>query len=255
MKIYGISDIGSRKYQEDRYNVDYNIFDMYDYLAIFDGHAGDDVAIWMQNNHKDIVRKLLIDKEKPENALIESIKIVKKIMPNNISKNIGCTAIIILKRYNSLWCCNIGDCRSIISYDDKVESLSTDHKPNRPDELLRIQNLGGIVTKDIYGIWRVNGNLAISRAIGDLRHFPYVISDPEIITYNINSHNKYILMASDGLWDVLNNSETMNIIKNVVKLNKFEGSNLLMKVICHKLLKVARSNSSNDNITILLIFL
>lgn len=255
MKVCAISDIGNREYQEDRYNVDYNIFDMYDYLAIFDGHAGIDVALWMQNNHKDILRKLLINKTKPENALVESINIVKKIMPNNISQNIGCTAIILLKRYNTLWCCNIGDCRAIISYDNKVNTLSIDHKPNRPDELYRIQNLGGFVTKDICGTWRVNGNLAISRAIGDLSYFPYVVSDPEIITYKINSHNKYILVASDGLWDVLNNSETMNIIKNEVKNNEFQESNLLMKVICHKLLKVARSNSSNDNITILLIFL
>lgn len=255
MRVYAISHIGGRSYQEDRYNVEYNIFDMYDYLAIFDGHGGSSVAIWMQTHHKKIVKELLLKNKKPEDALLESIEIVKNILPINISENTGCTAIIMLKRYSKIWCCNIGDSRAIISYDDKVHELSFDHKPNRPDELSRIENIGGTVIRDFYNIWRVNGNLAISRAIGDKIHFPYIISDPDIITYNIDSHNKYILLASDGLWDVLNNNEVINLIENEVKNNNIQKTHLLMKLICHKLLKLARFKTSSDNITILLIFL
>lgn len=255
MNIYAISEQGTREYQEDRYNVEYDIYDGYDYLSIFDGHGGDKVAIWMQIFHKDILKSLLITDIKPEEALKKSIEIVKDLLPKAFSMRTGCTAIIILKKNDKLWCCNIGDCRAIINNDDEIIELSRDHKPNRDDERDRIEKLGGSVIQDNFGIWRVNGNLAISRAIGDKYLDPYVIEDPEIIMMNINQNNKYLIMASDGLWDVLDNNFVMHLVCNEVLKNQMESRNGLMRLICLKLLKLARYKLSGDNITIIIAFL
>ena len=63
-----------------------------------------------------------------------------------------------------LWCANTGDCRAVLCRDGVAIELSQDHKPDRPDELQRIRDNNGQVTRN-----RVYGMLAVSRAFGDRR--------------------------------------------------------------------------------------
>lgn len=74
----------------------------------------------------------------------------------------GSTAVTILIKDNKLYCANVGDSRAIASINGKVEELSLDHKPGNEIELKRITEAGGWVDCN-----RVNGNLALSRALGD----------------------------------------------------------------------------------------
>lgn len=74
----------------------------------------------------------------------------------------GTTAITVLIKDDKLFCANAGDSRAIGCKNGEVESLSFDHKPNNPDEMDRIYRAGGWVELN-----RVNGNLALSRALGD----------------------------------------------------------------------------------------
>ena len=75
----------------------------------------------------------------------------------------GCTANVILITPQWIICANSGDSRSVASVGKQVTPLSHDHKPEDQKELNRIQKAGGMVS---YG--RVNGNLNLSRALGDL---------------------------------------------------------------------------------------
>lgn len=74
----------------------------------------------------------------------------------------GTTAITVLIKDEKIYCANAGDSRAIGCKNGEVESLSFDHKPNNPDEMDRIYRAGGYVELN-----RVNGNLALSRALGD----------------------------------------------------------------------------------------
>lgn len=74
----------------------------------------------------------------------------------------GSTAITILIKDKKLYCANAGDSRAIASRNGQLVALSSDHKPNNPEEMDRIYNAGGWVEFN-----RVNGNLALSRALGD----------------------------------------------------------------------------------------
>jgi protein phosphatase 2C family protein 2/3 len=74
----------------------------------------------------------------------------------------GATAVTVLMRGDRLWCGNAGDSRCIASVSGRALALSTDHKPNDPAERERIESAGGFVEFN-----RVNGNLALSRALGD----------------------------------------------------------------------------------------
>jgi serine/threonine protein phosphatase PrpC len=74
----------------------------------------------------------------------------------------GAAASVILLTKNEIFCANAGDCRSVLCKKGKAKDLSVDHKPNTPSEKARIERANGFVEDN-----RVNGNLALSRSIGD----------------------------------------------------------------------------------------
>ncbi|VAI07323.1 unnamed protein product [Triticum turgidum subsp. durum] len=94
--------------------------------------------------------------------------------------------------------------------------LSSDHKPDRPDELERIQAAGGRVI-----FWdgaRVFGVLAMSRAIGDSYLKPFVISDPEVrVLDRKDGEDEFLILASDGLWDVVSNEVACHVVRSCVR--------------------------------------
>lgn len=81
----------------------------------------------------------------------------------------GCTAVVALVKDGKLVVANAGDSRAVASRNGTAEALSFDHKPSHETERRRIEAAGGFIS-DIGGVSRVNGNLNLSRAIGDLRY-------------------------------------------------------------------------------------
>lgn len=77
----------------------------------------------------------------------------------------GCTATVVLITPTEIYCANAGDSRSVMSKGGKAVELSKDHKPDDVAEKRRIQNAGGFVEEG-----RVNGTLALSRALGDFEY-------------------------------------------------------------------------------------
>ena len=256
MSAYVIEDIGSRDYMEDRHSVEFNLYENYDYHAVFDGHGGSEVSTFLKLYYKEILRQELKNNP-PEKALYESFKIISKIIPQDIATHTGSTAIVVLRKKNQIWCANIGDSRIICNNGLKTIELSEDHKPDTKKEYERIEKLGGVVSKDSYGTSRVMGNLAVSRSVGDFYLWPYVTWTPDIIHINLNKNNNFIVMGSDGVWDVLSSSEVVNIVHDVRERMLCSSNNMMyiMQKVCVELLSIARKRKSGDNITILLIFL
>lgn len=77
----------------------------------------------------------------------------------------GCTATVVLLTPNEIYCANSGDSRTVMSKNKKAVDLSVDHKPNDPEEKRRIMAAQGFVEDN-----RVNGMLALSRALGDFEY-------------------------------------------------------------------------------------
>uniref|UniRef100_A0A5B6ZMT2 PPM-type phosphatase domain-containing protein n=1 Tax=Davidia involucrata TaxID=16924 RepID=A0A5B6ZMT2_DAVIN len=113
---------------------------------------------------------------------------------------------------------NCGDSRAVLCRNGVPIPLSSDHKPDRPDELLRIEDAGGRV---IY--WdgpRVLGVLAMSRAIGDSYLKPYVISEPEVTITDRTAEDECLILASDGLWDVVSNETACGVARMCLRAQK-----------------------------------
>ncbi|GMF19824.1 unnamed protein product [Phytophthora fragariaefolia] len=128
----------------------------------------------------------------------------------------GSTAVTLLIRGNKAILCNTGDCRAImVAKRDKVAQvmqLTTDHKASNDQEKQRIEEHGGMVLY-VKGVARVNGRLAVARAFGDAELSQLVIADPEVTVHELHPEDEYIVMASDGLWDVLSNEQVASCIR------------------------------------------
>ncbi|XP_043715112.1 probable protein phosphatase 2C 75 [Telopea speciosissima] len=116
---------------------------------------------------------------------------------------VGSTAVVSVLTPDSIVVANCGDSRAVLSRGGRAIPLSTDHKPDRPDELGRIEAAGGRVIY-LNGA-RVLGILAMSRALGDKYLKPIVISEPELTITERTPEDECLILASDGLWDVLSN--------------------------------------------------
>ncbi|KAK3447297.1 hypothetical protein EUGRSUZ_A02858 [Eucalyptus grandis] len=113
----------------------------------------------------------------------------------------GSTAVAAVLTPDRIVVANCGDSRAVLCRGGKAIPLSRDHKPDRPDELARIEAAGGRVIH-VNGA-RVEGILAMSRAIGDKYLKPVVTSEPEITFTARQAEDDCLILASDGLWDVL----------------------------------------------------
>jgi serine/threonine protein phosphatase PrpC len=256
--LYVIEDIGMRDYQEDRHAVAFNFFKNFHYFAVFDGHGDEKVAVFMKLYFKDILKsEMEKSNEIPiERCILNAFARLQTVLPKNISTHAGSTALVILVANDTLYVANVGDSRAIMNFREKALSITEDHKPDTPSEYNRIISLGGAVIKDPYGTPRVNGTLALSRAIGDLYLSPFVTWMPDIYTVKLNEHNKYVIAASDGLWDVFKNQEIVDYINTSLSPKSLKSNpKKALNTVCSNLLKMARMKGSGDNITIIMLIL
>ena len=155
----------------------------------------------------------------------------------------GSTACVLFVRQNMFTVFNTGDSRALlINKNGTYEQISEDHKPDRADERKRIFSAGGLVL-NFDGVWRVNGSLAMTRAIGDKQLKRLIIPNPEVYTRIITEEMQFIILGTDGLFDVLDNSKIASIIQE----NNLKSA----KEVSDELLKQVEAEGFVDNTTIL----
>jgi serine/threonine protein phosphatase PrpC len=248
--LFVVEDIGGRPYQEDRHSVKMNIIPGYDYVAIFDGHGGFQVAEFLKFHLKTFVEKHLLTAASPADALTAAFQDAHDAMPKNISYTTGSAVVVIIRHKNDIWVANAGDSRAIQITKQGVNALSIDHKPDRIDEFHRINSIGGFVSSGPMDVPRVQGNLALSRSIGDKYLYPYVICTPEVKQFRLTKDSKYIVLATDGLWDVLSNEEVGGMVMQLMSTRGTDSKKKTGQECVHLLLDESKKRHSEDNVTI-----
>ena len=156
--------------------------------------------------------------------------------------------LVLSQRGNRLWIANVGDSRAVlVSRRSAAVPLSYDHKPNRPEERRRIAAAGGRVVS-CFGVPRVNGVLAVSRAFGDRHIRPTIRADPEITERRLVDGDSHLVIASDGLWDVLTNQEAAD-----VTLRCADAMGLSLTACAEQLTTISTRKGSQDNTTALVV--
>lgn len=228
-----ISLIGRRREMEDAVAIYPSFFSegssrKYDYFGVYDGHGGSRVA----HACRDFLHRLVIQQVSEgedndgksinwENVMMESFrKMDEKVNKEGAEMaTIGSTAVVAVVGEEEFVVANCGDSRAVLSRAGVAVPLSIDHKPDRPDELDRIENSGGKVIN--WNGQRVLGVLATSRSIGDMYLKPYVIPDPEVLVSQRSDEDEFLLLASDGLWDVIPNDVACDVTRRCLNGQTF----------------------------------
>ena len=187
----------------------------------------------------------------------------------------GSTVCIGFLNNKNLIFANIGDSRAILCSCNnniwKSSQLTKDHKPKDQSEYDRIISSGGTVSRMIniekndeeigpYRVWDKTQDkgpgLAMSRSIGDAHAKTLgVLAEPDIFEYTLNDGDKFIVCATDGIWEYLSNDDVMDTIKDIYENNgkAEEACEILVKRASSEWIK--ENNKTMDDISCAIIFL
>ena len=257
----------------------------YIFTGVCDGHGtfGHEVSGYLVYNIPLTLNDLFIKNnfkiisDKNISKLISLLKNTFIEIDQNISKetNIdtifsGSTCISLIFTPSKLICSNVGDSRCVIGkYDERKwfsKNLSSDHKPENENEKERILKSGGRIEAykdengEYYGpkrVWLKKENvpgLAMSRSFGDFAaHSVGVIAEPEILEYSILEEDKFIILASDGIWEFISSEECVDIVKEYYIDKDIKGAiNFLYREASKRWII---KEEIIDDITLILIFL
>ena len=136
----------------------------------------------------------------------------------------GTTCVMVFQVGDRLLCANVGDSRAIMVKGDKAIPLSIDQKPDDPEESKRIKENGGEISQyeedgeksGPFRVWKKGEDypgIAMSRSIGDFIASKLgVIPEPKFIEEKIDKDTKFIVVASDGVWEFLDNDTVKNMV-------------------------------------------
>eukprot|EP00301_Raphidiophrys_heterophryoidea_P018895 c388_g1_i1.p1 GENE.c388_g1_i1~~c388_g1_i1.p1 ORF type:complete len:391 (+),score=103.47 c388_g1_i1:41-1174(+) len=241
---YGrFSTQGRRMYQEDRTQAT-QVWNNTDFFAVYDGHGGSYGSDFAHSFIHKLLDRDIEYSSAPSEALSRAfVKADEIFLDLNVPS--GSTLLAVLIRDSQLWAANAGDCRAVLSRDGVAIPLSEDHKPNNPKEFDRLIALG-YEPYNAFGTWRVNG-LAVSRSLGDGPDKGGVTADPEVREFQLKDDDEFIILASDGLWDVLSSQQAVDIVRT--NRAAFEHPKMAAEI----LVSVAYVLGSLDNISALVV--
>lgn len=247
------------------------------FFGVYDGHGGSQVADYCRERmHLALTEEIL--KEKPEfcdgdtwqekwkRALFSSFMRVDLEL-DFVPETVGSTSVVAVVFPTHIFVSNCGDSRAVLCRGKTPLALSVDHKPDREDEAARIEVAGGKVIQ--WNGARVFGVLAMSRSIGDKYLKPSVIPDPDVTSIRRVKEDDCLILASDGLWDVMTNEEVCDMARKRILLwhkknamagdallpaeKRGEGKDPAAMSAAEYLSKMALQRGSKDNISVIVV--
>ncbi|XP_057213889.1 protein phosphatase 1bb isoform X4 [Triplophysa rosa] len=238
--------------------------DDWSFFAVYDGHAGSRVANYCS---KHLLEHIITSSEDFRSGpdSVEGVKSgirsgflkIDEYMRNfsdlrNGMDRSGSTAVGVLMSPEHLYFINCGDSRAVLSRASQVRFSTQDHKPCNPREKERIQNAGGSVM-----IQRVNGSLAVSRALGDYDYKcvdgkgpteQLVSPEPEVFEIpRVSEEDEFVVLACDGIWDVMSNEELCDFVRS--RLEVWDD----LEKICNSVVDTCLHKGSRDNMSVVLV--
>jgi serine/threonine protein phosphatase PrpC len=257
------------------------------FLGVCDGHGvhGHEISDFLRNNlpkelskslnHKDLETKDIKLKKNIFNVIESTFIKINNMVTDDESINTyfsGTTCVSVIYTPKKLICANVGDSRAVLGRYEKHTKkwvpleLSRDHKPTEPDEATRILNRGGRIkpfideqTGEEFGpkrIWVKNEDvpgLAMTRSFGDsVAASVGCICLPEIKEFEFDEGDKFLILASDGIWEFIESEECINIIGKYYNNNNIEECCNYLYTESRK--RWIKEEEVVDDITLILVF-
>ena len=222
----------ARPYQEDRYTVvgSFNGDENTTFYAVFDGHGGSKCSQFCANYlassiansintspyRDDLTRRSrsgsIRKGDKKRSGFLREMDIVNGFQlcdaryRSAVTKDDGSTVVSVFLNPSA---------RQLITAHEESFDLTSDHKPSNASEKERVELLGGRIIQ--YGVLRVQGVLAVTRALGDFSLRPYVSNVPAVGFVELTGRECFVVLASDGLWDVLDHGDVAALLQTFVR--------------------------------------
>ncbi|KAG5470985.1 hypothetical protein CUR178_02292 [Leishmania enriettii] len=216
---YGSSSMqGWRRSMEDAHTL--LLLEKGGFFGVYDGHSGAATAKYCGEYMFQFVHQTkAFMKGEISKALYDGFIAIDKYLHSLPSfERGGCAAVVLYLDGDDVYCANAGDSRCVMCRNGTVDALSTDHKPFLPSEQMRIERAGCYVMNR-----RVNGMLALSRAIGDFMfknnsqvswEMQAVTSAPEVRFTKLNrDKDEFAVLACDGIWDIMSSKQVVDFVR------------------------------------------
>ncbi|KAK6947912.1 PPM-type phosphatase-like domain [Dillenia turbinata] len=265
-----ISLIGRRRVMEDAVTVlPGGLGEVGDFFGVYDGHGGVKVAQACRDRMHRLLARELEGGEREKWEWEEVMRGCFKKMDEEVNEGdreredgemegvntVGSTAAVVVVTKEEVVVANCGDSRVVLCRGGAALPLSSDHKPDRPDEMKRVEAVGGRVIN--WNGFRVLGVLATSRSIGDYYLKPYVSSEPEVTVSKRTELDSFLIIASDGLWDVILNEVACDVVSRCLDGQLRKSSEAVKgnhaAEAAALLAELAMAKGSTDNISIVVV--
>ncbi|KAI6190710.1 PPM-type phosphatase domain-containing protein [Aphelenchoides bicaudatus] len=270
---------GWRTDMEDAHQVkvglsEHDVFKSWSFFAVFDGHAGSKVAMHSSEylleylldtqEFKELVEELSATggsvSEKARELITSGMKTGFLKLDEHLSKEddsgekekSGTTAVCAILSPEYIFFGNLGDSRGLLCRSASEFFATMDHKPYLEHERERIVKAGGTVM-----IQRVNGSLAVSRALGDFEYKSVpglkateqlVSPEPDVyVVKRDTSDDQFLVLACDGIYDVLENQELCQLLRSRLLVTDD------LKAVSNQILDFCLARGSRDNMTMVLV--
>lgn len=143
--------------------------------------------------------------------------------------SIGCTSNVVYidRSRKKIFVANAGDSRCVLGKGGKAVEMSIDHKPENQVEIDRITKSGSTITEG-----RVDGNLNLTRSLGDLKYKQRahlkpeeqaITANPDTYEFDLDNDIDFILMGCDGIWEKKSNEEAVKWVYEQINQQKQDG--------------------------------
>jgi len=191
-------------------------------FGVFDGHGGTEASRYARDNIQRKLSEQLV-KMNPDrltdegvwNALkLALVELNHDFLRNNeaIAMRAGSTAALAMILDRKLWTANLGDSRIVLDNGGVPEQLTQDQKPDIPRFLRGIEKRGGVM--EWYGVPRLNGDLAVARALGDFRLGDALSSRCKVTMKPLNQiqPDSNLFIGCDGIFDVASTGQIVEAL-------------------------------------------
>ncbi|XKL64067.1 hypothetical protein PGB90_004153 [Kerria lacca] len=243
------------------------------FFAVFDGHAGAKVSAHCAEH----LMECIVNSEEFRRSdftkgirsgflhLDDSMRTLPELASGEDKS--GSTAVCALVSPQQIFVANCGDSRAVLCNSANPAFSTQDHKPVLPGERERIQRAGGIKSQALFRfliqlincrvmIQRINGSLAVSRALGDYEYKnvegrgpceQLVSPEPEIFVRDRDEKDEFLVLACDGVWDVMSNEDICNFIRSRLLITDD------LESITNQVVDTCLHKDSRDNMSIVLV--
>jgi len=248
--FYFVAQKANGKEMQDKYKVRTSDRNDPTFFGVYDGHSTHVIAELLASKLDEYILENFRVKSDLDSAIKHGFSSIESEVISSLQDQKlrgGSTALCNILYNQKIYSANLGDSQSYVIRGREVISLSNSHDFLNEAERLYVEQKGGVLLKN-----RLEGELAISRSIGDVNFKEFMNSEPEIMVYDITEEDEYLILCSDGFWNGMSPSQC---VEKIEEFRRSENYSTELKNLGHFLVDEAKANIKikKDNMTLIIV--